>query len=149
MEDETESWRQVKNHGKTLSTTVYQRLPTGQDGRDSSTSKMIEIFTIDSCLLYPITELARSKMPLCLSEIQRATVQGILKLKKKIEGFHAHAYPSVGTDPPTGDHVDVVPTGDHGDVIPAADHGDVVRVGHGNVVPVQPERTTEADMPRR
>ena len=68
---------------------------------------------------------------------------------RRIDGFHARAYPSVGADPPTGDHGDVVPTGDHGDVIPAADHGDVVGVDHGNVVPVQPERTTEADMPRR
>ena len=87
---------------------------------------MIEFFARGSSLLHPVTELAWASIPVRISEIQRATVQGILKLKRKIEGFHAHAYPSVGADPPAGDH---------GDVIPAADHGDVVRFDNGNVVP--------------
>ena len=82
--------------------------------------------------MHPLEELVRSKQYAPKKQLMEATVQGIERLKAKIEEPYASLYPSVDTDPMADDH---------GHVVPAADHG--------NVVPEQSDQPAAADMPRR
>ena len=143
--DEIKQWKQVQAHEKSLNIIVDQCMAGQQDEHGTPVLKRTEFTASDEALLYPLSKfvcdgrhthatpcsksLERLKLyplPLC-----NAIAQGVLRLKRKMEGPYTSAYPNVGTDPV------------------AADPGDVVPVDHGNVVPAQADQNVDANVPLR